>query len=464
MGMSMLAIWLLLWVFASALLIPIAFFTLECILAFSAGPRRRQFAAATRPRIAVLIPAHNEETEIQQTLASVVPQLTPGDRVVVIADNCTDQTAERARVAGAEVVERFDTERRGKGYALDFGIKALNSSLSLSNSGAGQGEGFLPDVVIFIDADCRVEADALDELAAAAAESNRPAQAVYLFQTPARPSPIDCLSAFAVRVKNWVRPLGLHRAGLPCLLMGSGMAFPWAVLRDASLASGNIVEDLQMGIDLTLAGHPPILCPAARVTGMLPSQASAAITQRTRWEHGHLNLIVTQFPRLLVKGLLSGNVSILAVALEISVPPISLLVASWFILSLAVLGIAGWLHQLVPVFVVAAGWVVLGAGVLLAWARFGHDLISFSTMLSIPFYVLRKLPLYRAFLQKRQTSWVRTAREGELASAPLPQRVAEQLIGSPVKLGVRGDADVDLPCQASQSPHRSRQHRQSHDG
>ena len=437
----MLAIWLLLWVFASALLIPIAFFTLECILAFFAGPRRRRFAAAARPRIAVLIPAHNEETEIQQTLASVIPQLMPGDRVVVIADNCTDQTAKKARIVGAEVVERFDTERRGKGYALDFGIKALNSSPSPSTSGAGRGEGFLPDVVIFIDADCRVETDALDELAVTAAESNRPAQAVYLLQPPTNPTPIDCLSAFAFCVKNWVRPLGLHRAGLPCLLTGSGMAVPWAVLRDASLASGNLVEDFQMAIDLTLAGHPPIFCPAARVTGVLPSHPSAAVTQRTRWEHGHLNLIVTQFPRLLVKGLLGGNVSILAVALEISVPPISLLVASWFILSLAMLGIAGWLHQLVPVFVVAAGWVVLGAGILLAWVRFGHDLVSFSTMLSIPFYVLWKLPLYRGFFQKRQTSWVRTPREGELASATPPQRVAEQLIGSPAKLRRRRKGD-----------------------
>src|SRR5271165_3852987 len=242
MGMRMLAIRLLLWVLGSALLIPIVFFALECILAFFARPGRRRLAAAARPRIAVLIPAHNEETEIQQTLASVIPQLTPGDRVMVIADNCTDQTAERARVSGAEVVERFDTERRGKGYALDFGIKALNSSPSPRTSGGGRGEGLLPDVVIFIDADCRVEAYALDELAATAVESNRPAQAVYLFQTPARPSPTDCLSAFAVCVKNWVRPLGLHRVGLPCLLMGSGMAFPWAVLRDASLASGNIVE------------------------------------------------------------------------------------------------------------------------------------------------------------------------------------------------------------------------------
>jgi hypothetical protein len=108
----------------------------------------------------------------------------------------------------------------------------------------------------------------------------------------------------------------------------------------------------------------------------------------------------------------------------------SFLVASWFILSLTVLGIAGWLHQFVPLFFVAAGWVLLAIGVLLAWVRFGRDLISFSTMLSIPFYVLEKLSIYRAFFQKRETSWVRTPREGELASPTLPvcaTRVSEKL-------------------------------------
>ena len=422
----MLAIRLLLWVFMSALLIPIALFALECVLAFFAGPPRRRFASATRPRIAVLIPAHNEEMGIQQSLASVIPQLAPGDRVVVIADNCTDQTADRARVAGAEVVERFDPERRGKGYALDFGIKALNSSVSPNTPGAVGGERLLPDVVIFVDADCRVETGAFDELAGTAAESNRPAQAVCLTQTAARPSPTDRLSAFAVCVKSRVRPLGLHRVGLPCLLIGQGMALPWAVLHDVSLFSGNIVEDLQMGIDLTLAGHPPIFCPAARVTSILPSHPSAAVTQRTRWEHGHLNAIVTQVPRLLVKGLLGGHVSTLAVALEISVPPISFLVGFWFILSLAALGTAVSLHEFVPVFAVVAGWLLLAIGVLLAWVRFGRDLISFSTMLSIPFYVLRKLPIYGAFFQKRETSWVRTAREGELASVSEKSEIRRQ--------------------------------------
>src|SRR5689334_7809846 len=104
-----------------------------------------------RPPIAVLVPAHDEELGIEPVLAAVRAGLTAQDRVLVVADNCTDNTAAVGRAAGAEVVERFDTRLVGKGYALDFGIRHLAARA--------------PDVVIVIDADCLIEADALDRLA-----------------------------------------------------------------------------------------------------------------------------------------------------------------------------------------------------------------------------------------------------------------------------------------------------------
>ena len=88
------------------------------------------------------------------------------------------------------------------------------------------------------------------------------------------------MAEFAWRVKNWVRPLGLSALGLPCQLMGTGMAFPWAVIRSAKLASGQIVEDLNLGLDLAMAGSPPIFCPSAQVTSRFPISAAAAERQR----------------------------------------------------------------------------------------------------------------------------------------------------------------------------------------
>src|SRR5205085_6347229 len=81
--------------------------------------------ASRRPRVAVLMPAHNEAAGIAASLATVTPQLVAGDRLLVVADNCVDDTAAVAAAAGAEVVQRRDTTRRGKGYALGFGLRHL---------------------------------------------------------------------------------------------------------------------------------------------------------------------------------------------------------------------------------------------------------------------------------------------------------------------------------------------------
>jgi exopolysaccharide biosynthesis WecB/TagA/CpsF family protein len=391
------------WIAMSIGLVAIALLALECIAARLPG-RKRGNVASSRASLAVLIPAHDEEAGITATLASIQPQLRAGDRLIVIADNCTDRTAECARALGAEVIERHDPERRGKGYALDFGMQTLKVSQP-------------PEVVVFVDADCHVQPGALDALAASVTASGQPAQAIYLMETPLVPSAGDRLSAFAFLFKNLVRPLGLHRLGMPCLLTGTGMAFPWTVLRDAPLASGNIVEDMQLGLDLTLAGSAPLLCPDARITGRLPAETTAATAQRTRWEHGHMRTILTQFPRLLLRGFFGGNLSAIAVAFELAIPPLSLLVAFWFVVTICVVGECIALHAFQPLIIVGIGWLMLTGTILLAWARFGRDLLSLRVMLSIPFYVLKKLPLYKAFLGKRETSWIRTARDHEISPA-----------------------------------------------
>ncbi|HEU0077392.1 MAG TPA: glycosyltransferase, partial [Longimicrobiaceae bacterium] len=161
----------------------------------------------------------------------------------------------------------------------------------------------------------------VDALAAQVVETGMPAQAVYLLERPSRPGPKDLVSALAFMVKNLVRPSGLGRLGLPCLLTGTGMAFPWETIRAAKLASGNIVEDMQLGLDLALAGHAPLFCEQARVTGKLPEQSKAAVSQRTRWEHGHLQTLITQVPRLLTGAMRKRRFGALALALELAVPP-----------------------------------------------------------------------------------------------------------------------------------------------
>jgi cellulose synthase/poly-beta-1,6-N-acetylglucosamine synthase-like glycosyltransferase len=229
-------------------------------------------------------------------------------------------------------------------------------------------------------------------------------------EQPADPSPKDAVSALAFMVKNLVRPSGLEQLGLPCLLTGTGMAFPWLVIRDATLASGNIVEDMQLALDLAISGHTTAFCLEAKVTGRLPQQKEAAKSQRTRWEHGHLQTLLTQVPRLLKASLQQKRFDLLALALELSVPPLSLLVTMWIAVMGAALLAGAFKNSWIPgIFVAIEGLLIL-ISIVGAWYKFGRANISVLALLAVPFYLFWKIPLYLAFIVQRQIIWIRTER------------------------------------------------------
>ena len=366
------------------------------------GGRASTVAAPRRDdaNVAVLIPAHNEASGIEATLRCLQAQLRAGDRVLVVADNCSDDTAALARQAGVEVIERSDAVDRGKGFALDFGVRHLSARP--------------PSMVLIVDADCLLDAGALDTLAALCSSSGRPVQALYEMNAPTGAGLRARVSAFAWRVRNRVRPLGWWVVGAPCQLMGTGMAFPWALLRDAPLASGHIAEDVQLGADLALRGRPPLFAPQARVTSMFPDSDDAAASQRRRWEHGNLALMFAHGPRLIAAGLRRADARLLALAADLMVPPLALLVQLQ--LGLALLGaLAWWLGaSALPLAISAGALALLVLSILAAWRLAGRDIIALSELLlTAPAYALRKLPMYAAFLWKRQSTWVRAKREGE---------------------------------------------------
>jgi cellulose synthase/poly-beta-1,6-N-acetylglucosamine synthase-like glycosyltransferase len=390
---------ILLLIGAGAICVPILVFSIECLAAVftgKGGGAARGEADTQRASVAILIPAHDEELGISAALASILPQLQTDDRVVVVADNCTDATAELARRAGAIVLERFDQERRGKGYALDHGIRFLEASP--------------PDVVVVVDADCHLHEGALAALRDQVIQTQLPAQAVYLLAPPGNPQPGALLSAFAFLTKNLVRPLGASRLGCPCLLTGSGMAFPWRLIQAVPLASGNIVEDMQLGLDLAIAGHPPRLCRGAEVTGEL-AHGGAANTQRRRWEHGHLQTLFLQVPKLVWSGIAQVRLSLICLALDLCVPPLSLLVTLWGILAVLTLVMRQLGYSSLALVMITGAGLLLGTSVLLAWLRFARRLLPFRTLASVPVYALAKLPLYLGFFVKRQKAWVRTERK-----------------------------------------------------
>lgn len=379
------------------LLIPIVVLFVECLAAVIPDRQKTREILVTRPSIAVLVPAHNEATGISVTLKALLPCLTSCDRLIVVADNCSDETAAVAQALNVTVIERHDLEKRGKGYALDFGLSFLASDP--------------PDVVVVVDADCTVADNTIAQISHLAVIKQRPVQARYLLLQPANASPGAAVSILAFTVKNLVRPLGLARLGLPCLLTGTGMAFPWSMISRVSLASSNIVEDMQLSLDLLIAGYPAIFCGDAEVTGYLPQQQQAAESQRTRWEHGHLQTLRSQVPRLLKVWLDQRRFDVLAIALDLCIPPLSLLVMMWLTTLTAALIISLTLRLHTPVIILALEGLLILVSIIAAWARFARDTLPLSTLLSVPSYLLWKLPLYARFLVKPQTKWVRTERD-----------------------------------------------------
>lgn len=392
----------LLWLGLGALALPVGVLLVQLLLAKRPHSTQPQADTAAPngagPRLGVLVPAHNESAVITATLAGLLPQLRPGDRLLVVADNCTDDTAALARTAGAEVVERQHATLRGKGYALDFGVRHLAADP--------------PDVLVIVDADCQVQARGLETLAQQAQSSGRPVQALDLMKAPVGAALKIRFAEFAWRVKNWARPLGWHRLGWPCQLMGTGMAFPWAMAQRMDLANGHLVEDMKLGAELALAGTPPLFCPEALVTSEFPTQAEAQQSQRKRWEHGHLAILLGLGPRLLWQGVRQRRMAVVAMALDLLVPPVALLGLLLGLLWCAALGLWLWTGtETSPLLWATALMGLFGVTMARAWWVWGRDLVSAREWLQVPFYLLAKLPIYVGFVFKRQKAWVRTERD-----------------------------------------------------
>ena len=391
--------YILLTILSVAASIPAAILFIECIkgLTQQATPVAADVGRVRPFRVAVLMPAHDEAQGITDAIRAVLGQLQFDDRLLVVADNCTDETAAVARAAGAEVIERQDTHRRGKGYALDFGVRWLEKSP--------------PDVTIIIDADCIAQPGSIARLAGACMASGRPTQALYLMHAPAGSRLSVRIAEFAWLIKNKLRPLGSLAMGWPCQLMGTGMAFPWAIIQNAPLATGHLVEDMQLGLDLAKAGTPPLFCPQALVTSTFPTDTAGVKSQRTRWEHGHLSVLTTVGPAMIWQALKTRNMYLFAMALDLMVPPLAALVLA--LAALVTVNTAWWLAtgSALPlaISILAAGLVVVGVSI--AWAREGRQIVSLGEMLALPWYVVAKIPVYIRLFTKRQVEWVRTKRD-----------------------------------------------------
>ena len=381
--------------------IPIIVFLAECIVGVFQSKARTLDSQSHTIRTAILMPAHNESAVIANTLKGLTTQVSDADEIVVIADNCSDDTAEIARSFNVTVLERFHETERGKGYALDHGLNYLKTKQEKH-----------PEIVTIVDADCLLEDNALNWLKQDTKSKNRAVQARYLMLRGEVDRVKIKISEFAFLVKNLIRLRGLARMGMPVPLVGTGMAFPWETIIKAKLATGDIVEDMRLGVELVEAGRGATYCDEARVISFFPQSEEAERTQRERWEHGHLDTLKSFVPRLLKKAVKSANIQALGMALDLSIPPLSLLImviTAIFIGSVPL----GWLCNDLMFVPEVLGSLLLATVFVLTvvWFGYARHILSMRELIMIPVYIFSKVFVYIGYMINKQTKWIRTNRD-----------------------------------------------------
>lgn len=249
-------------------------------------------------RFDVIVPAHDEAAVIERVVASLrgLRWPTDGFRVIVVADNCTDATASLARAAGAQVLERRDSTRRGKGYALELGFQVSRE------------RGWATAVVV-IDADSVVSPDLLEAFAARIERAATAVQAHYRVLN-AGASWRTRLMSIALASFHQVRSRGRERLQLSCGLRGNGWCVTHRVLREVPYQAFSLAEDIEYGIALGMAGHRVQYADEAGVAAAMVSDGCAAGTQRQRWEGGRFRLIRDKTPALLRAAIGPGGESV----------------------------------------------------------------------------------------------------------------------------------------------------------
>jgi 1,2-diacylglycerol 3-beta-glucosyltransferase len=347
----------------------------------------------------IVVPAHDEEAGIESTVASLFAIDYPRQRfsVLVVADNCSDGTARRARMAGADVLVRDDPDRRGKGHALEAAFaRALRDGSA--------------DAVVVVDADTTVSGNLLSAFAARIERGATAAQASYCIANP-NESWRTRLMAIAFAAFHDLRSLARETLGVSCGLRGNGMCITMSALRSVPYRAYSLVEDLEYGIHLAEHGHRVCYTPEAAVYGEMTAGELSARSQRLRWEGGRNELRRAHGFRLLAAAVRTRRGVLLDVAVDLLVPPlstVSLAVCAGLLASASFFGRGSWLSwawagcAACLFLYVGRGWQLSGTG----WA----GLVDLSRA---PLFVVWK-SLLMLTNRTRTADWVRTARNSEL--------------------------------------------------
>ena len=235
----------------------------------------------------ILIPAHNEAKLLPRLLSNLATLDYPRShfKIHVIADNCTDKTADLARQSGVIVHERFNPDQRGKGFALQWLLDQLWQSHQVQ------------DAVVILDADTIVSPNFLRVMNTRLSQGERVIQAYYAVQNP-EGSFSAGLRYAALAMLHYLRPQGRMVLGGSVGLKGNGMVFAADVMEKHTW-SDSVTEDIELHMMLLLSGERVTFSPDAVIQAEMPNKLADARSQNARWEQGRLQMAKKYVPKLL---------------------------------------------------------------------------------------------------------------------------------------------------------------------
>jgi len=251
---------------------------------------------------AVLICARNEENVIGNLLKSINKQDYEGKyHVFVVADNCTDNTAGVAGENGATVFERFDETKKGKGYALEFGLKRITKLF-----------GDEVDAVCVFDADNLVDASFLTEMNKALCAD---AEVALGYRDTKN---IHDSWVSEVYSLYWLMLIRFYHAprysmGLSSMVGGTGFAFKLSALDEGGWITKSITEDVEFSIQQILKGNRIIPAVKAVFYDEQPADFGVSVKQRMRWMTGGMQCIPL-YMKQVVGAIFKGNAKSLDIA------------------------------------------------------------------------------------------------------------------------------------------------------
>ncbi len=385
---------LLLAAFVAAVL-PATLYAALLTLAAPFGRGRTTVVGSGRRRFAVLVPAHNEETVIGRTLASLAALDYPRDQfdVWVVADNCDDGTGVVARAHGAHVEERHDTTLAGKGHALAWLLQRLHE----------RGEEY--DGYLVVDADSVLSPNYLRAMDARLEVGFQAVQGYYTV-LPLHGTRAEALRGVALALVHYLRPAAKRALGLSCGLKGNGMCFAAPLTARHGWPTSGLAEDVEFNLVLAAEGVRVAFAPEAIVRAEMPPSLRAASSQNRRWEAGRVAAMRAALP-LLLHGLRCRDAAAVDGAIEQLVPPLSVPVVAATLCAAGGMALhAPWL-SLLSLAALAVFAVYVGVGLALAGATWAQ----WRALVLAPLYIGWKATLYaRVLLGPRQRTWVRTRR------------------------------------------------------